>query len=98
MNTFRFSLGSNSVRNNVIDTVQANCQGTPWVQDFCMHLRECKRHGFDDCSEIMFILPGNIRIHIITTRVDGDSLTYKIPALPSLPSEEFKKKRWWKLF
>lgn len=96
MCVLRFGVGSRGVRNNIIDTLRANCSGEFFTNEFCKHLREFKRHCLDEYSEIIFTLPKNIKIIITTTRVDGRSLAYNVPCLPCIPEEKFQKVRWWK--
>jgi hypothetical protein len=96
MNTLCFTVASYGVRNNIIHTIEANCPGEFFTNEFCKHLREFKRHCLDEYSEITFTLPKKVKIIITTTRVDGMHLSYNVPTLPSLPDKRFQKTRWWK--
>lgn len=97
INILKFAVSSKNVRNNIIDVLKANCSGEFFTNDLCTHLREFKRHSLDVYSEIIFTLPKNIKIIIVTSLMDGDRLSYNIPILPSRPDPHFQKKRWWKI-
>jgi len=92
----RFAVWSRGVRNNIIDTIQINCADEWFTNDFCNHLREFKRDSLDEYSKITFTLPNKVKIYITTPRVDGKTLVYDIPHLPTTPDKAFQKSRWWK--